>query len=224
VGEGGRLLAESAARLFLAQGCPSEALGGLTEDVVRPGIANPAWAGWRGLKAGALAGLGRMEEAVELAADEVALLRRWGAPTSLGPALRLLGSLRGRSGVTDLREAVEVLTGTTAAVELARAQVALARHPEVADGEAVTLLRAALSTAQACGARGVARDALDELAVRGHRPEDPATGGPVRVSARERRVLELSAAGLDVNEVAQALFLTPGTVRALLEAASGGPP
>jgi DNA-binding SARP family transcriptional activator len=224
VGEGGRLLAESAARLFLAQGCPAEALGGLTEDVVRPGIANPAWAGWRGLKAGALAGLGRMEEAVELAADEVALLRRWGAPTSLGPALRLLGSLRGRSGVTDLREAVEVLTGTTAAVELARAQVALARHPEVADGEAVTLLRAALSTAQACGARGVARDALDELAVRGHRPEDPATGGPVRVSARERRVLDLSAAGLDVNEVAQALFLTPGTVRALLEAASGGPP
>jgi DNA-binding CsgD family transcriptional regulator len=46
----------------------------------------------------------------------------------------------------------------------------------------------------------------------------------VRVSARERRVLDLSAAGLDVNEVAQALFLTPGTVRALLEAASGGPP
>ena len=35
---------------------------------------------------------------------------------------------------------------------------------------------------------------------------------------------ELAAAGLDVNEVAQRLFLTPGTVRAVLESATGGAP
>ena len=32
-------------------------------------------------------------------------------------------------------------------------------------------------------------------------------------------MIDLTASGLDVNEVAQRLFLTPGTVRAVLEAA-----
>jgi len=224
VGEGGRLLAESATRLRLEQGLPAEALEELTESVVQPGIANPAWAGWRGLKARALAGLGRVEEAVRLAEEEVALLRRWGANTSLAPALRVLGELRGRSGTGDLREAVNLLSGTTATLECARAQTALGRSPDVADAEAVPMLRSSLSAARACDARFVARDAGDGLAQRGHRPDDPAADGATRLSTRQRRVLDLAAAGLDVNEVAQRLFLTPGTVRAVLESTSGGSP
>ena len=47
---------------------------------------------------------------------------------------------------------------------------------------------------------------------------------PTRITSRERRVTDLVASGLEVNEVAQRLFLTPGTVRAVLESAEGAPP
>ena len=132
VGEGGRLLREAAARLLLEQGRPSEALDELTAPVDYPQVANPAWAPWRGLMARALAALGRTDEAVALAQEEVALQRRWGAPTALGPSLRLLGELRGAEGTADLREAVEVLSGTCAVLEEARAQLALGRSAEIA--------------------------------------------------------------------------------------------
>ena len=119
---------------------------------------------------------------------------------------------------------MELLSGTTATLECARAQTALGRSPDVADAEAVPLLRSALTAARACGARSVARDAVEALAQRGHRPDDAAADAPTRLSTRQRRVLDLAAAGLDVNEVAQRLFLTPGTVRAVLESTSGGSP
>jgi DNA-binding CsgD family transcriptional regulator len=39
------------------------------------------------------------------------------------------------------------------------------------------------------------------------------------LSSTERQILALTAAGTDVREVAQRLFVTPGTVRAVLDAA-----
>ena len=224
VGEGGRLLAESAARLRLEQGRPAEALWRLTESVVQPGIANPAWAAWRGLKARALAGLGRAEEAVRLAEEEVALCVAGGRPRRSDPPFGCSASCAADSGTADLREAVELLSGTTATLECARAQTALGRSPDVADAEAVPLLRSALAAARACGARSVARDAGEALARRGHAPGRRGCGRPDPAHRPQRRVLDLAAAGLDVNEVAQRLFLTPGTVRAVLESASGGSP
>ena len=50
----------------------------------------------------------------------------------------------------------------------------------------------------------------------GGRPADPGSEPP-RLTSRQRRVSDLAAAGLGVNEVAQRLFLTPGTVRAVLD-------
>jgi DNA-binding NarL/FixJ family response regulator len=87
------------------------------------------------------------------------------------------------------------------------------------DGEAVALLRAALATADACGARGVVREAVSALAERGESAEED--DGPTRITSRRRRITDLAASGLDVNEVAQRLFLTPGTVRAALEPSQG---
>jgi DNA-binding SARP family transcriptional activator/DNA-binding CsgD family transcriptional regulator/tetratricopeptide (TPR) repeat protein len=220
LGEGGRLLHEAAARLHLEQERPAEALEE-TASVESSGIANPTWAPWRSLKARALAELGRIDEALALAEEEVALLRRWGAASSLGPSLRLLGELRDGDGTADLREAVELLSGTTATLETARARVALARSPAVADPEAVALLRSALTAARACGAQGVGRDAVAVLAQRGQRLEATAMDAPARLTSRQRRILDLAATGLDVNEVAQRLFLTPGTVRAVLQSATG---
>ena len=94
---------------------------------------------------------------------------------------------------------------------------------EIAHGEAVPLLRAALATARACGARAVVRDAVSALAQRGESTAE-ADDVPTRITSRQRRVTDLAATGLDVNEVAQRLFLTPGTVRAVLESAQGAPP
>ena len=216
VGEGGRLLREGAARLLIEEGLPAEALDLLTAPVDCPEVVNPAWAPWRGLMARALAGLGRVEEAVTLADEEVALLRRWGAPSSLGSSLRLRGELRGAAGTADLREAAGLLSGSRAVLEAARAQLSLGRSPEVGDAEAVALLQSALDTARACGARAVVRDAVAALAQRGLAPVDP-SAAPVGLTSRQRRVTDLAAAGLDVNEVAQRLFLTPGTVRAVLD-------
>ena len=222
VGEGGRLLSESAARLRLEQGRPAEALEHITPDVEQPGIANPAWASWRSLKARALAGIGRPEDAVRLVEEEVALLRRWGAASSLGPSLRLLGELRADQGTAELREAVELLSATPAALEAARARIALGRSPAVADTEALALLQTALTAARGCGAQSVARDAVEGLAQRGHEPED-AVDAPARLTSRQRRVLDLTAAGLGVNEIAQRLFLPPGTVRAALDTIESSP-
>ena len=67
-----------------------------------------------------------------------------------------------------------------------------------------------------CGAAAVARDAVTALERRGA-VAGRACDTPAPLTSRQRRVRELVAAGLDVNEVAQRLFLTPGTVRAVLE-------
>jgi tetratricopeptide (TPR) repeat protein len=224
IGEGGRLMRESAARLLLAQGRPEEALTELTAPVESPEVRNPVWAPWRGLKARALTETGHSEEALALVDEEVELLRRWGAPTALGVSLRLRGKLRGSEGTADLREAVELLSGTPAVLEEARARVALACAPGTEDGEVVPLLLSALRAARACGARGVAAAAADALARCGQPGAD--VEGDVRrgLTTRQRQVSELTAAGLDPNEVAQRLFLTPGTVRAVLESTTGHAP
>jgi DNA-binding NarL/FixJ family response regulator len=182
-------------------------------------VTNPVWNPWRSTAALAAQRLRRTDEAVALVEEEVGLLRRWGAPSYLGSSLRLLGELRGRAGAPQLREAVELLTPTPAAVELARARCALGAAPEVPDDEVVELLRAALDAAIERGARGIARRAKAALAGRGR----PDTSGPDVEScptATERRIVELAADGRGVREIAQQMFLTPGTVRAVLEEAS----
>jgi DNA-binding SARP family transcriptional activator/tetratricopeptide (TPR) repeat protein/DNA-binding CsgD family transcriptional regulator len=215
-GEGSRLLREVSARALLEEGRPERALRSLDAVVDPLRIANPAWAPWRGIRATALHALGRTGEAVELFEEEVAALRRWGAPTALGRSLRLVGEVTGAAGAAALREAVELLAGTSAAVELARARLSLGRSPDVPDEEAATLLEQAADGAAACGAEAVLHDALDELRERG-RSLDLGCRRRAAVSRTELRVADLAAQGLSEHEVAQRLFLTPGTVHAVLE-------
>jgi DNA-binding NarL/FixJ family response regulator len=87
----------------------------------------------------------------------------------------------------------------------------------------VPLLRATLATARACGALQVIRDAVSALGQRGESTAE-VDDVPARITSRQRRVTDLTATGMDVNEVAQRLFLTPGTVRAVLESAQGAAP
>ena len=176
-GEGERLLGQAQARLLLAEGRPAEALAALEAVPTGIAIANPAWNPWRGVRAAALHASGQAARALASAAEQVELLRAWGAPAALGQGLCQLGELRGAEGADDLREAVALLAGTPAAVALARAGCALGRLPQVPDSEAVPLLLQAHRTAEARGAAAVREDARVELARRGH----PLTGTQVRV-------------------------------------------
>src|SRR4029453_7699621 len=69
---------------------------------------------------------GRNGEARALAEEELALARRWGAPHAIGASLRVLGLVEsGQAGIGLLREAVELLAGSEARLEHARALVDL---------------------------------------------------------------------------------------------------
>lgn len=216
VGDGGRLAQQMHARALLELGRPADALAAVERAVDPSGVANPAWNPWRSLRAAALHGLGRTTEAKALLDEEVPLLRRWGAATGLGPALRLRGELLG--DVEDLREAVAELETVSAALELARARTALAEHPATSDADAVALLRPAVDAAHVLGARPLRERALAALVRRGA-DTVPCDAVPV-VSGTARRVLALSGAGHDVRDIAQELFLTPGAVQAVLDDAS----
>ncbi|TCC46149.1 transcriptional regulator [Kribbella pittospori] len=220
-GEGGRVYQQAVARLRVAEGRCEEALVVLGNP--QPGIdgidiVNPVWNPWRSIKAAALFGLGRTSEAIETAEEELALLRIWGAPSFLGRALCTLGELRGRAGIDNLVEAVDLLSATTAAVDLARAKCALGSHPDVGGVDAIALLEDASRMAQERGAGQVRERALAELERRGRRIELSTDDVP-RLSRTDRQILDLTAAGLDVHEVAQRLFVTPGTVRDVLDGA-----
>ncbi len=158
--------------------------------------------------------LGRQEEALAVATQELELARRWGAPGTLARALRILGTLERQAGLERLRGAVDVVAGSPAQLEHAKALGALgaalrrARRPT----EAREPLRHALELADACGARALADEVRTELYAAGGRPRRTALLGLAALTASERRVAALAAEGQTNREIAQALFVTPKTV------------
>jgi DNA-binding NarL/FixJ family response regulator len=211
-GDGGRLLRLVTGGVLVREGRFAEALTALDQVVDPLGVVNPAFHPWRRVRAGALAGLGRLDEAVALVEEEVTLLRRWGAPSALGLSLTDLGRVTGRR--EHFAESVAVLETTDAAYVLSRARLGLASHPDTSPPEAEALLRDAVDGAMACGAHAVAEQACAALRRLGvEMPDVPAPSAP---SATSQRVVALAARGMDVAEIAQALFLTPHTVQAAL--------
>ena len=166
----------------------------------------------RSTAARALARLGRGDEAVALCEAELAAARRWGAPGTIGPVLRALGTVRGDVGL--LEEAVTVLEGSRARLELAKALADLgaALRRERRPSDAREPLRRALELADACGADGLVEHVRSELYATGARPRTTATAGVGALTASERRVAGLAADGQSNRDIAQALFVTPKTV------------
>lgn len=169
---------------------------------------------WRQHKALALDGLGRRDEARELAREDLALARSWGAPGAVARALRVLGTLAREDGLDQLREAVEVVEGSPARLEHAKALAALgaglrrARHAR----EARPPLRLALELADLCGAGGLVEAVRSELRAAGARPRTTALTGIEALTASERRVAILAAEGRTNRQIAQLLFVVPKTV------------
>lgn len=169
---------------------------------------------WRLVAARALAGLGRHDEAVELADEAVRIARRWGAPGGLGAALHARAVVG--AGGTDgpgLEEAIAVLRTAEHRGDLAAALVDLgvARRRAGRRRDARTVLEEGMDLAARCGARPLADRARAELHVLGARPRRYLASGAQSLTATQRRIAELVADGLTNREIAQAAFITQKT-------------
>jgi DNA-binding CsgD family transcriptional regulator len=163
----------------------------------------------------ALLSAGEPEDAQKLAQEELELARAFGAPRTLGMALRAAGIVTGGQGGRDLLdEAVSVLEYSPAALEHARALADFGAALRRANrrSEAREPLRRALDLATRCGADLLAARAWEELAATGARPRKAHLTGVEALTASERRIADMAAKGMSNPEIAQALFLTRRTV------------
>ncbi|SDP96215.1 helix-turn-helix transcriptional regulator [Lentzea jiangxiensis] len=180
---------------------------------------NPAALAWRSGAAVACAAMGDGERARELAQEEVDLARVWGAPRALGMALRAAGRVTaGAAGRSLLEEAVRVLRGSPARLELARALVdlgvVLRRQGETSGAR--TCLRDALDLAQKCGSTAMAARAYSELVATSAGPRRMRQTGPTALTPTEHRVAELAARGRSDGEIASTLLMPADSVEVVL--------
>ena len=185
-------------------------------------VPNPAWLPWRSHAALVLHGLGDQDRALQLSEEELWRARRFGARRPLGIALRARGLIEGGDeGIELLRESVAVLSESPARLEHARALVALGgalrRSRRRADARAP--LSEGLELAERCGAGPLIEEARAELRACGARPRSVMRTGTDALTASERRVCEMAAAGMSNPEIAQALFVTRATVESHLHSA-----
>jgi ATP/maltotriose-dependent transcriptional regulator MalT len=181
------------------------------------GHTNPpaSYPAWRSLAALEHHALGETQDALALAQEEVELARAWGAPRTLGRALRILGLIEGGdSGIAHLREAVTVLDPSPARLEHAYALADLGAALRRANhrAEAREHLRQALELAQRGGATRLAEQAHEELIATGARPRRIVQTGAAALTPSERRIAAMAAEGLSNRMIAQALFVTLRTV------------
>jgi len=215
------LLLAAVGRFEVARGAVREGLECALlagERSTAAGMLNPAVLPWRSDAARAHLLLGELDQARELAGDELARAEAFGAPRALGVALLTVGLLGGDDAEARLREAIGALASAAASVELARAHVELgallrrrgwragAHHP----------LRQGLDLAHRCGATVIETRARQELAAIGSRPRRALLNGPEALTPRERVVAEKAAAGRTNQAIAAELFVTIKTVEAHL--------
>jgi DNA-binding CsgD family transcriptional regulator len=191
------------------------------EIAERLGLRDPTSVPWRLAAGEALFALGDRVRAVELVSAQLALARRNGLREAIGSALRVQGLLAGgRAGRDMLAEAVEVLEGGFARLELARALVDLgAAGRECDPAGARRVLERGASMAEGLGASALAARA-GELAVEaGSRPRRTARRGLAALTAAERRTARLAADGMTNREIAHTLVVSEKTVETQLRAA-----
>jgi DNA-binding CsgD family transcriptional regulator len=215
--QGGVLLAggKAEAAVSVLRELANRARGWMDRSAVLP---------YRSLLAAGLARLGEIEEAGELAAEELDLAHAWGTPGVIGAAQRVAGLVADREpGIELLREAVATLEGSEAKLEHAHALVdlgaALRRAGKRTEGR--ERLAEGLELAGVCGATALADMAESELRAAGARPRRRALSGVGSLTPSERRVAEMATEGMTNKEIAQALFVTLRTVETHLSHAYG---
>ena len=213
---GGGMLLEVRGRLRVERG---DRDGGITElracERVHRGLGfGPPYSFWRSALALALAPQAP-DEALSLMKEELELAAATGLPRAHGIALRCAGLLAGSErGLGYLRDAVELLAGSAARLEHARALVdfgaALRRTGQRVDAR--ELLSAGLELAHRCGAERLTGRALEEMRAAGARPRRIVRTGLDSLTASELRTARLVSEGRSNAEVAQALFVSLKTV------------
>ncbi|MER7577538.1 AAA family ATPase [Streptomyces sp. NPDC126514] len=157
-------------------------LGGHTEQALEEALAagrsftaaggtNPALLPWMSEAAWCLHPLGRTDEALDLAYEELRQARNWSAPRAWGRALRTLGLLQNSAAesLKYLHAAVQRLQSSPAQLEYAKALVDYAAALTAADRqtEASQAAAQALTLAQRCAAPALTRQ------IRRGQPADP---------------------------------------------------
>ena len=218
-------LLESRGRLHAARGDFELAVRDLQESGRRhseTGDLNPALSAWRSHVAIALLRLGRTEEALQLAREELDLARAFGAPRSIAMALRAVALTGPPGGATALLEEAAMVIESSPAV-LARAYVLVDLGAALRRANQRTAARARLEVgldlSHRCGAVPLEHRALEELRACGARPRRLVVEGVDSLTGSELRVCQLAAGGLSNPEIAQALFITRATVESHLHSA-----
>src|SRR5207253_6662166 len=121
----------------------------------------------------------------------------------IGVALRARGLLcAGEAQISLLTEAITELEACPSRLELAHALADLGAAHRRASRRSIArpLLARALDLAAACGARTLAARAREELVTSGARPRRERLSGVDALTASERRVAQMAAAGLTNRE------------------------
>jgi DNA-binding CsgD family transcriptional regulator len=184
-------------------------------------ISNPAFSPWRSVLAVALRE-SDPDAARGLAAAELRNAEIVGLPRARGVALRALGLIEGGDrGIDLLHDAVTELRTSPARLELARALADLGAALRHAGrrSRAREPLSEGLDLARRCGALALSLRAEEELKLAGAKPKRLAFSGRDALTASELRVCRMAAKGMSNPEIAQALFVTRGTVESQLHAA-----
>jgi class 3 adenylate cyclase/DNA-binding CsgD family transcriptional regulator len=190
-------------------------LEALRENLAALRIENGAFYDLRAHLALAYHAVGRKQEALATALEAVDVARGWGAPQTVGVALRALGLVEGGvSGEKLLRDSLAALEESQFRLERARTLVelgaALRRGNKRSDSR--DYLRQGLELAHKLGAAALEERAQTELAATGARPRRVMLSGVESLTPSERRVAEMAADNMTNKDIAQALFVTPKTV------------
>uniref|UniRef100_A0AAU2A897 AAA family ATPase n=1 Tax=Streptomyces sp. NBC_00093 TaxID=2975649 RepID=A0AAU2A897_9ACTN len=179
-------------------------------------VLSPVVTPWRAAAAQCRLALGRPQEALALAEEELRLARVWNTPRLVGRSLRVLGTATGgRHGLDLTDEAVRVLREASVETELIPTLIARGRQL-IAAGErarARKSLREAAERAERLGAVRL-RSAADE-ALR----EGGARRTATALTASERRIAELATNGRTNTEIAELLHVARRTVETHLTSA-----
>lgn len=208
-----------------ATGDPAGALADFLEcgrrqaarDVVSP-VVTP----WRTAAAACRIALGRPQEALALAREELRLAQVWDTPRLVGRALSgLAAATGGRRGLDLADRAVHLLRDASAPTELIPALIAQGRQ-FVAAGDrsrARDVLREAAGHAERLGAVRLRAEAEDVLPESRSRGAATALTGWEALTGSERRIAALAADGRTNAEISALLHLARRTVETHLTSA-----
>ncbi|MEU8569868.1 AAA family ATPase [Streptomyces pathocidini] len=179
-------------------------------------VGNPSVAPWRSRAARLLAAAGETGRAARLAGAELDEARRWGTPRAIGIAEHAVAMAEsGARRIDLLATAAGTLARSPARLELAAARCDLGTALAEAGRlhEARIEFDAALSTAESCGARPLARRiAIARQEIRPADIREPVHPNLPELTPQELKILCLARDGHTNRAIAGKLFVTVRTV------------